>query len=135
MIGKFIHFNAHGDHRGQLVALESLKDIPFEIKRIYYIYDTIRDARRGYHAHRNLEQVLICVNGSCTIFMDDGKENCEVVLDAPTKGLYLSNNIWREMYNFSKDAVLLVLASDYYQEDDYIRDYQAFMKELENGNL
>lgn len=120
-------FQQHGDERGQLVALEELKDIPFEIKRIYYMYDTGEDVRRGYHAHRNLEQVLICIHGSCKILLDNGKERKKVFLDKPYEGLYVSSNMWREMYDFSSDAVLLVLASDYYREEDYIRDYQQFV--------
>lgn len=120
-------FQQHGDERGQLVALEELKDIPFEIKRIYYMYDTGEEVRRGYHAHRSLEQVLICIHGSCRILLDNGKERKKVFLEKPYEGLYVSSGMWREMYDFSPDAVLLVLASDYYREEDYIRDYQQFI--------
>lgn len=120
-------FQQHGDERGQLVALEEHNDIPFEIKRIYYMYDTGEDVRRGYHAHRNLEQVLICIHGSCKILLDNGKERKKVFLEKPYEGLYVSSNMWREMYDFSPDAVLLVLASDFYREEDYIRDYQQFV--------
>lgn len=120
-------FQQHGDERGQLVALEEFKDIPFEIKRVYYMYDTGGDVRRGYHAHRNLEQILICIHGSCKVLLDNGKERKKVFLEKPYEGLYVSSNMWREMYDFSSDAVLLVLASDYYDEEDYIRDYQQFI--------
>lgn len=127
MIYKIINFQQHGDHRGQLVALEKNKEIPFEIKRVYYMYDTVSGVRRGYHAHKALQQVLICVHGSCKIHLDDGNDTAEVILDKPYEGLYVTNNMWREMYDFSLDAVLLVLASEYYDEADYIRNYQEFL--------
>ncbi len=121
-------FTPHGDDRGQLVALEEYKDIPFDIKRVYYIYDTLPGVTRGRHAHKNLEQILICVHGSCMLRLDDGFEQKEVLLDKPFEGLYISNDTWREMYDFSPDAVLMVLASEHYNEADYIRDYDAFLK-------
>jgi len=121
-------FNIKGDSRGSLIALEANKDIPFEIKRVYYIFDTKEDVVRGHHAHKALEQILICVSGSCTIVMDNGKEQTEVVLNKPDIGLYVGPNIWREMKNFSPGAVLLVLASDYYNEADYIRNYKEFLE-------
>lgn len=130
-ITKYI-FPPHGDDRGQLVALEERKDIPFDIKRIYYIYDTLAGVRRGFHAHKNLQQILICVHGSCKIHLDNGFETEEVLLDKPTEGLYISNNMWREMYDFSPDAVLLVLASEHYDESDYIRNYDTFLKMVHN---
>ncbi|MBQ1263652.1 MAG: WxcM-like domain-containing protein [Oscillospiraceae bacterium] len=121
-------FAPHGDDRGQLIAIEQLKDLPFEIRRVYYIYDTLEGVRRGFHAHLNLEQILVCVKGSCKIHLDDGSDTAEVLLDCPSKGLYIANNMWREMYDFSPDAVLLVLASEYYDEADYIRDYDKFLE-------
>ncbi len=121
-------FPPHGDDRGQLVAIEAMKDLPFSVKRVYYIYDTLPGVRRGFHAHKCLEQILICVHGSCVIHLDDGTDTAEVTLDSPCEGLYISNNMWREMYDFSEDAVLLVLASEYYDEADYIRNYQDFLK-------
>lgn len=124
---KTFTFKPHGDERGQLVAIEQNKDIPFKIKRVYYMYDTTEGTRRGFHAHKSLEQVLICVSGSCKILLDDGTEKAEVPLDKPNKGLYISNNMWREMFDFSSDAVLMVLASEEYDEADYIRDYDAFI--------
>lgn len=126
-IKKYI-FLPHGDERGQLVAIEEFKDIPFVVKRIYYIYDTQNGVRRGFHAHKKLEQILICVHGSCKIHLDNGTETEEVLLDKPYEGLYISNNMWREMYDFSEGAVLLVLASELYTENDYIRDYSEFLK-------
>lgn len=121
-------FPPHGDDRGQLVAIEAQQDLPFAIRRVYYIYDTLPGVRRGFHAHLQLQQILLCVSGSCKIHLDDGFDTAEVVLDKPNEGLYISNNMWREMYDFSEDAVLLVLASEHYTEDDYIRDYDAFLK-------
>lgn len=123
-----IQFQKHGDDRGQLVALEEQKEIPFSMKRIYYIYATAEGVRRGFHAHKSLEQILICIHGSCKILLDNGKEKNEVILDTPYEGIYIANNIWREMFDFSPDAVLLVLASELYNESDYIRDYDEFMK-------
>lgn len=125
---KYYCFPPHGDARGQLVAIEAMKDLPFEIKRVYYIYDTLPGVRRGFHAHRDLQQILVCVNGSCKIHLDNGFETAEVVLDQPNRGLYISNDMWREMYDFTPGTVLLVLASAYYDEADYIRNYDDFIK-------
>ena len=126
-IKKYI-FEPHGDDRGQLVAIEENKDIPFKVQRVYYIYETLTNVTRGYHAHKSLEQILICVHGSCKIKLDDGKEQEVVLLDKPYEGLYVSNVMWREMFDFSPDAVLLVLASELYDEADYIRNYDEFLK-------
>ena len=125
---QFFNFIKHGDARGQLVAIEELKDIPFSIKRVYYMWDAGPEVRRGYHAHKKLQQVLICVRGRCKILLDDGTEKQVVLMDDPSKGLYVSNVMWREMYDFSSDAVLMVLASEYYDPSDYIRDYDEFLK-------
>lgn len=125
---RLLDFPQHGDKRGQLVAIEEGLNIPFKIKRVYYMYDTRSNVRRGFHAHKKLEQVLLCVNGSCKVHLDDGVSTSEITLNKPYKGLYIKNNIWREMYDFSEDAVLLVLASELYDEADYIRDYDEFRK-------
>ena len=111
-------FQPHGDDRGQLIALEEFNDIPFRIKRVYYMYDTKAGVVRGHHAHKSLEQILICIHGSCKIKLDNGKEKKIVHLEKPYKGLYAANNMWREMYDFSDDAVLMVLASEVYNEED-----------------
>lgn len=126
-------FQQHGDKRGMLVALEEEKDIPFEIKRVYYMYDTKEGVRRGFHAHKSLKQILICIHGSCKVLMDNGKERKIVSLEKPYEGLYIENDIWREMYDFSSDAVLMVIASDFYNEKDYIRDYDVFLSEIKKG--
>lgn len=123
-----IQFQRHGDARGMLVALEENKEIPFSIKRVYYMYDTLLDVVRGYHAHKSLQQILICVHGSCKIRLDDGRDKGVVTLDNPSEGIYVGNNMWREMFDFSPDAVLMVLASELYDEKDYIRDYNEFLK-------
>lgn len=120
-------FQQHGDKRGQLVALEEFKDIPFEIKRVYYMYETGKGVRRGFHAHKSLKQILICIHGSCKILLDNGIEKKVVLLENPYEGLYVENDMWREMYDFSADAVLMVLASEYYDESDYIRNYDEFL--------
>lgn len=131
-----LEFTAHGDARGQLIPLEAVSEqVPFEVKRAYYIFDTTPGTVRGRHAHKTLRQVLICVSGACTI-------DCELPngtrsshrLDWPTKGLLVEGLVWRTMRDFSKDAVLFVLASEHYSEDDYIRDYEAF-KMAANGGL
>lgn len=124
-----VSFQEHGDERGMLIALEYERECPFPINRVYYMYDTKKNVRRGYHAHRKLQQMLICVSGSCRIHLDDGKEVREFVLDSPQKGLYLGKGIWREMYEFTPHTVLMALASEPYDENDYIRDYQQFIEE------
>ncbi len=121
-------FQPHGDQRGQLVSMEEHKDIPFHIKRVYYMYDTKDGVVRGHHAHKKLEQILVCIHGSCKIKLDNGRETKIVPLEKPYEGLYVANNMWREMYDFSADAVLLVFASELYDPDDYLRDYDEFLK-------
>ena len=121
-------FQQHGDARGQLVALEEFKDIPFRIKRVYYMYETKENVHRGFHAHKSLEQILICVHGSCKILLDNGHEKKIVSLEQPYEGLYIACDMWREMYDFTEDAVLLVLASELYDENDYIRNYDEFIQ-------
>ena len=120
-------FQPHGDKRGQLIALEEFKNIPFKIKRVYYMYDTCEGVVRGCHAHKNLQQILICIHGSCKIMLDNGEETSIILLDKPYEGLFVSDAVWREMYEFSSDAVLMVLASELYDESDYIRNYDEFL--------
>lgn len=129
---KLINLKTLGDNRGSLIALEENDNIPFNIKRVYYIYETKTNVRRGFHAHKNLKQVAICVSGSCKFLLDNGTTKESVTLDSPEIGLYLSGLIWREMYDFSKDCVLMVLANAHYDENDYIRDYTDFLKEVQN---
>lgn len=125
---KRLRFDSHGDERGQLIAIEENRDVPFDIRRVYYIYETKPNVRRGFHAHKRLQQVLVCVHGSCKIMLDNGREKCDVTLDSPGEAIYIANDIWREMYDFSKGAVLLVIASEIYEEADYIRNYDEFLR-------
>ena len=129
---KVIEFQTLGDDRGSLIALEENYNAPFEIKRVYYIFDTKENITRGFHAHVNLKQLAIVVRGSCIFVLDDGVVKNEVTLNNPNKGLYIEGLIWREMKDFSSDCVLVVLASEHYDESDYIRDYDKFL-ELTNG--
>lgn len=126
-----IDFTPHGDDRGSLVALEVGSDVPFDIERIYYIYGTTPGTPRGFHAHKRLKQVFICVSGACTIVLDDGLCRESFRLSSPENGLYLEGLVWREMVDFTDDCVLLVLASEHYSESDYIRDYDDFKKLVE----
>ena len=133
LVTKYV-FQPHGDYRGQLIALEEFKDIPFRIKRVYYMYDTADGFVRGKHAHKHLEQILVCIHGSCKIKLDNGYEQKIVPLEKPYEGLYVPNNMWREMYDFSEGAVLLVFASELYDESDYIRDYDEFLEFVKRNN-
>ncbi len=125
---KWVDFPPLGDDRGSLVALEGSKTVPFEIKRVYYIFGTQQGVARGFHAHHKLQQVAICVTGKCRMILDDGINREEAWLDSPTKGLVIGDLTWREMHDFSPDCVLLVLASEHYDENDYIRNYDDFVK-------
>ena len=116
-----------GDDRGSLIALEAAREIPFPIERVYFVFETRPGVDRGFHAHKSLEQWAICVSGACTMTMDDGNERRSVRLDSPEKGLYIGRGIWREMSDFSPDAVLMVIASTPYEEADYIRRYEDFL--------
>lgn len=127
-----MQLQSHGDERGALISLEDQKNIPFLIKRVYYILSTKQGVRRGFHAHRNVRQMLMAVHGQCRLLLDDGKERVELLLDNPAQGLLIESVVWREMYDFSSDCVLLVLANEHYCESDYIREYQEFL-EIING--
>ncbi len=122
-----VFFKPLGDDRGSLVALESNKNVPFNIERVYYIFGTQKGVSRGFHAHRHLKQLALCVTGSCRIVLDNGKIREEVILDCSTTGLLIDDLIWREMHDFTPDCVLMVLANRYYDESDYIRNYQEFL--------
>lgn len=126
----WIDFPPLGDERGSLVALEAGKTVPFPIKRVYYIFGTKEGVSRGFHAHRQLQQVAVCVTGKCRMVLDNGKKREEAWLDSPTKGILIQDMVWREMHDFSPDCVLLVLASEYYDEEDYIRSYENFILEV-----
>lgn len=130
-----LEFDVKGDERGKLIPLESLSEqVPFEIRRVYFIFDTTPGTVRGKHAHRELKQVLICVSGACTIVCERANgARTEHRLDWPTKGLLIEGCVWREMKDFSKDAVLLVLANERYDPADYIRDRAEFDRKGENA--
>ena len=117
-----------GDDRGSLVAIEASDTIPFEVQRVYYIFNTKSGVARGFHAHHQLQQLAVCVSGKCRMVLDDGQTKEEAWLDSPNKGLLIGDMIWHEMHDFSDDCVLLVLASEHYDESDYIRDYDEFLK-------
>ncbi|HEX5670979.1 MAG TPA: FdtA/QdtA family cupin domain-containing protein [Sulfuricurvum sp.] len=123
-----IELKIMGDERGSLIALEENHNVPFDVKRVYYIFGTKTGVRRGYHAHKHLKQFAICVSGSCMFMLDDGTQKKHIELNSPTQGLLIEGLLWREMYDFSSDCVLMVLASELYDENDYIRDYDEFIK-------
>lgn len=127
---KLISLPSHGDERGSLISLESLTSVPFEIKRVYYLFGTKRHVIRGFHAHKNLKQLAICVSGSCRFELDNGIARESVLLNSPDLGLLVEDMTWREMHDFSEDCVLLVLASELYDESDYIRDYNEFRRKV-----
>ncbi len=127
---KLLSFPLLGDERGGLVSVEKKTGLPFEIKRVYYLYDTPENVTRGMHAHKELKQVAIAVKGSCKFILDDGIRREEVILDSPKTGLLIESFMWREMKDFSEDCLLMVLASEEYDESDYIRDYEKFQKEV-----
>ncbi|WP_369529840.1 sugar 3,4-ketoisomerase [Acinetobacter schindleri] len=124
---QWIHFPPLGDERGSLVALEAKRNVPFDIKRVYYIFGTQKGIARGFHAHKNLKQVAVCVAGKCRMVMEDGRNKESIWLDSPTQGILITTE-WHEMHDFSEDCVLLVLASEHYDENDYIRHYEDFVK-------
>lgn len=131
---KVLEFKEYGDERGNLVVAEGNgMDIPFDIKRVFYMYGSDAEVVRGQHANRYTEFVLINVAGSSEVLVDDGENKEIVVLDKPRMGLYLPSMVWKEMYKFSPDSVMIVLASEHYQESEYIRDYDEFVKEVKNS--
>ena len=123
-----LDFKILGDDRGSLISIEQSKNIPFNIKRVYYIFGTKKNIRRGFHAHKKLKQVAVCISGSCEFLLDNGKTKKTTLLNSPNKGLLINDMIWHEMYNFSSDCVVMVLADDFYDESDYIRNYDEFLK-------
>jgi dTDP-4-dehydrorhamnose 3,5-epimerase-like enzyme len=125
---KIINLRKIADPRGNLTVVENSRDIPFEIKRVYYIYDVPTSSYRGAHAHNKLEQVMIAISGSFTVRVDDGSSKKLILLNKPFESLYVPKMIWSDMMDFSSGAVCLVLASEFYDENDYIRDYDIFIR-------
>ena len=130
---KMLEFPQHGDERGHLVVAEGEKDIPFDIKRVFYIFGSDHDVVRGQHANSKTQFVLINVAGTSKVKVKDGEGNEAIYcLNRPHTGIYLPTMVWKEMYDFSEDSVLLVLASEHYDPKEYIRDYNAFVKMIQN---
>ncbi|MGL4866435.1 MAG: sugar 3,4-ketoisomerase [Cetobacterium sp.] len=127
---KLLSFPQLGDDRGHLVVVEGMKNIPFEIKRMFYIYGTKEDVVRGQHANRKSEFVLINLAGSCKIKVDDGRNEEIIVLDKAHEGIYLDKMVWKDMYDFSENSILLVLSNQSYDSEEYVRDYAKFKKEI-----
>lgn len=127
---KILEFKDFGDERGNLVVVEGNADIPFDLKRVFYIYGSDPDVVRGMHANRKTEFVLINVGGTSKVKVDNGFETVVVELNRPRMGIYLPTMVWKEMYDFSEDSILLVLASEHYDSKEYIRDYSDFLKEV-----
>ncbi|MCT7495961.1 FdtA/QdtA family cupin domain-containing protein [Aliarcobacter cryaerophilus] len=127
-------FNVLGDYRGQLVALEENRNIPFDLKRVFYIFGTQEGVSRGNHSHYKTKQFLVAVNGSCKVTLDDGYNKETFNLNKPNLGLFQDALIWGTMHDFSSDCVLMVLANEYYDASDYITDYDKFLKEVKNDS-
>ncbi|MGF0032193.1 sugar 3,4-ketoisomerase [Bariatricus sp. SGI.154] len=126
-----LQFPQHGDERGWLVVIEGVNDVPFDIKRIFYIYGSDESVIRGRHANRKSEFVLINVCGSCKVKTNDGRGNEDIfVLDKPHAGIYIPKLVWKDMYDFSEDSILLCMASEYYDPEEYIRDMDEFLSEM-----
>lgn len=130
---RLLEFPQNGDERGHLVVVEGMKDIPFEIKRVFYIYGSDKDVIRGRHANYNTEFVLINVAGTSKVKVDDGTNQKVFDLDRPHIGIYLPKLVWKDMYDFSEDSVLLCLASEHYDAGEYIRDYDSYLAIMHNN--
>lgn len=130
---KIVNFNEITDHRGKMIPIEYPKQLEFPLKRIYYIFDVKDGVRRGYHSHNDLEQILIAVHGKVKVLIKTPYEEEIVELDSPNKGLYIGPMIWREMFDFENEAVLVVLASHEYDENDYIRDWNDYLEKAKKN--
>jgi len=122
------NFKVMGDERGSLIAFEENQNVPFDIKRVFYIYGTQEDVPRGQHSHYKANQLLVAVNGGCKVTMDDGTNKKTYILNKPNVGLFQDALIWGTMHDFTEDCILMVFADTYYDESDYIRDYDEFSK-------
>lgn len=118
----------HSDRKGNLSVVENGKTLSFDVKRAYYLYDVPGGESRGSHAHRELEQLIVAASGSFTVTLDDGRDKLTFFLNRPYQGLYVKSGMWRDLSDFSSGAIALVLASDIYKEEDYIRDYREFLQ-------
>lgn len=133
MIDKIIRFDAVSDERGTLVEMEQFKKIPFQIRRAYTILNTGPGKQRGFHAHKKEEAVAVCVAGSCRMVLDDGAEREAFLLNDPLLGLHIQSMVWVEMSDFSSDCVLLILSSTLFDADDYIGNYDEFIRQKKKG--
>ena len=124
---QLLYFPKLTDHRGNISFVEGKRHIPFDIKRVYYLYDVPTEAQRGAHGHKTLEQVIIPISGSFEFTLDDGCNRQTFFLKKPWEGLYVPPMLWRELNSFSSGSVCLVLASDFYKEEDYYRNYKEFL--------
>ena len=132
---QMLEFPQRGDDRGHLVIVEGMKDIPFDIKRVFYIYGSDSEVVRGQHANKKSEFVLINVAGTSKVKVKDGEGNEAIFcLNRPHTGIYLPTMVWKDMYDFSEDSVLLVLANEHYDPNEYIRDYDEFVKAISEEN-
>ena len=131
---ELVTFRVHGDHAGNLVALEQGRDIDFEIRRVYYIWGTEQGAVRGRHAHHNLKQMIICLAGQCDFTLDDGVRRETFHLASPALGLRIEDFVWREFTEFSRNCVVMVLASEHYDTSDYVRNYDEFLRIVRKGS-
>lgn len=125
---ELIDFPVVLDARGALTFIEQERHVPFDLKRVYYLYDVPSGATRAAHAHKNLQQVYICLSGSMDVHLDDGENKKTIHLNRPHYGLYLCPGIWRYIDNFSSNSVLMVLTNELYDEQDYIRDYDEYLR-------
>ena len=127
---KVLNFKDLGDERGKLVVVEGSQDIPFKIERVFYIYGSDNEVVRGQHANRESEFVLINVGGTSKVRIDNGHSEAIIELNKPMMGLYIPTMVWKDMYDFSEDSILLVLASTHYDGNEYIRNYEEYKKEM-----
>jgi dTDP-4-dehydrorhamnose 3,5-epimerase-like enzyme len=132
MTPTLINFKPLGDERGHLIAVEAEKSVPFQIRRVYYIFGTKEGVERGFHAHKNLQQVAISVTGSCEMVLDDGQSETTIIMEPLSRGVLIEPKVWHYMRNFSPDCVLLVFADQHYDESDYIRNYDEFKTWIKN---
>ena len=128
---RIINFNKYKDKRGNLTFIESNNHIPFEIKRVYWIYDVPGGQRRGGHAYKSIDEVIIALSGSFDVILDKGKNKSKITLNRPYFGLYVPKNIWKHLENFSTNSLCLILASSKYDEKEYIRNHKLFLSEFE----
>ena len=132
-LARLIEFRRIANPKGNLTPIEGATDVPFDIKRVYYLYDVPGGEVRGGHAHRNISQVIIAASGSFDVVLDDGVKRARYMLNRSYYGLYVPTMVWRELDNFSSGSVCLVLASDHYEEADYIRDLHEFREVIRAG--